>query len=224
MTLLNRAPKLPNSEAGKVREIDRISTALQSNGYPQIVTADIIRKKSLTPPTPSPEELVGMFFSWADPTISQSFAVLPYIKGITEPLSRILKSHDIRVTNEPIKTLLQEFPVPKFRPRVDDLCNVVYKIPYGSCPWSYIGETKRSFSTRRKEHIRNTRQCAKGSNLAKHAWTFDHTIDFNNAEIIDKGNSRIRKTLESWHTAKTVEADNNSCPLPGQYNILLNKR
>jgi len=164
-----------------------------------------------------------MFFSWADPTNSQSFAVLHYIKGITEPLSRILKSHDIRVTNKPIKTLQQEFPVPKFRPRVDDQCNVVHKIPCVSCPWSYIGETKRSFSTRRKEHIRNTKQCAKGSNVAKHAWTFDHTIDFNNAEIIDKGNSRIRKTLESWHTAKTVEADDNSCPLAGQYNILLNK-
>ncbi|KAL9977305.1 hypothetical protein ACROYT_G014695 [Oculina patagonica] len=140
----------------------------------------------------------------------QSFAVLPYIKGITEPLTRILKSHDIRVTNKPIKTLQQEFPVPKFRPQVDDQCDVVYKIPCASCPWRYIGETKRSFSTRQKEHIRNTKQCAKGSNVAKHAWTLDHAIDFENAEIIDKGNNRIRKTLESWHTAKTVEADNNS--------------
>jgi len=164
-----------------------------------------------------------MFFSWADPTNSQSFTVLPYIKGITEPLSRILKSHDIRVTNKPIKTLQQEFPVPKFWPRIDDQCNVVYKIPCGFCPWCYIGETKRSFSTRRKEHIGNTKQCAKSSNVAKHVWTFDHTIDFNNAEIIEKGNSRIRKTLESWHRAKTVKANNNSCPLPGQYNILLQK-
>ena len=56
-TLLHRALKLPNSEAGKAREIDRITTALQSNGYPQRVTADIIRKKSSTPPTPSPEVL-----------------------------------------------------------------------------------------------------------------------------------------------------------------------
>jgi len=127
------------------------------------------------------------------------------------------------VTNKPIKTLQQEFPVPKFRPRADDQCNVVYKIPCGSCPSSYIGETKRSLSTRRKERIRNTKQCTKGSNVAKHAWTLDHTIDFNNAEIIDKGNDRIRKTLESWHTAKTAEADNISCSLPGQYNILLNK-
>ena len=77
-----------------------------------------------------------------------------------------------------------------------------------------------------EKNIRNTKQCAKGSTIAKHAWTFDHTIDFNNAGIIDKGNCRFRKTLESWHTAKTaetVEADNNSCPLPGQCNILLNK-
>ncbi|XP_078377838.1 uncharacterized protein LOC144660988, partial [Oculina patagonica] len=95
-TLLHRALKLPNSESRKAREIDRISIALQSNGYPPKVTADIIRKKSSNPPTPSPEELVGMFFSWADPMNSQSFAVLPYIKGITEPLTRILKSHDIR--------------------------------------------------------------------------------------------------------------------------------
>ena len=49
-----------------------------------------------------------------------------------------------------------------------------------------------------------------------------HTINFNNAEIIDKGSSRIRKMLESWHIAKMVEADNNLFPLLGQYNILLN--
>ena len=40
-------------------------------------------------------------------------------------------------------------------------------------PWNYIGQIKRSFSTRKKEHIRNTKQC-KGSNVAKHASTFDH--------------------------------------------------
>ena len=71
--------------------------------------------------------------------------------------------------------------------------------------------------------MRNIKQCTKGFNAAKHAWTLDHTINFNNAEIVYKGNNRIRKTLESWHTAKTAEADNSSCPLPGQYNILLNK-
>ena len=51
----------------------------------------------------------------------------------------------------------------------------------------------------------------------------DHTIDFTGAKIIDTANNRTRKTLESWHTAKTAKADSNSCPLPKQYSILLKK-
>ena len=42
-------------------------------------------------------------------------------------------------------------------------------------------------------------------------------------DLIDKGSSRIRKTLESWLTASIDHADNNSRPLPNQYSILLKK-
>ena len=53
-----------------------------------------------------------------------------------------------------------------------------------------------------------------GSNISVHAWRNNHSIEFNNARVIDKGNFRIRKTFESWHTANTNEADKNSKPLP----------
>jgi len=46
--------------------------------------------------------------------------------------------------------------------------------------------------------------------------------DFKNASITDKGNYRVRKFLESWHTMITPNADNNSYPcypLLGQYSI-----
>ena len=39
--------------------------------------------------------------------------------------------------------------------------------------------------------------------FANHAWQNNHSIDFDNVCVIDKGNYRVRKTLESWHTAKT---------------------
>jgi len=61
---------------------------------------------------------------------------------------------------------------------------------------------------------------AKGSKIANHALSHEHSIDFNNASLVDKGSFRIRKTLESWHTMVTPNTINNSCPLPGQYNIL----
>ena len=122
---------------------------------------------------------------------------------------------------KPLKTLQQEFPSPKFRQPSDFQCNVVYKIPCKDCPWNYIGETGRCFQTRKKEHQRNLKNYSSGSNVANHAWQNNHSIDFDNACVIDKGNYRVRKTLESWHTAKTVDADNNSKPLPRQYSILL---
>ena len=100
---------------------------------------------------------------------------------------------------------------------------MVYRIPCQSSPWSYIGETGRSLKTRKSEHVRNVKNHKTGSNVAKHAWTYDHRIDFENAEVIDKGNFRTRKTLKSWHTALTTDADNNSCPLPGQYTVLIKK-
>ena len=86
-----------------------------------------------------------------------------------------------------------------------------------------IGETGRAFNTRKKEHLKNTKTAAKGSRIANHAWSNNHAIDFENASVIDKGTFRTRKTLEAWNTTVTPNADNNSCPLPGQYSILFNK-
>ena len=70
-------------------------------------------------------------------------------------------------------------------------------------------------------NIRNIKSLKTGSNIAAHAWRYNHHIDFQNAKVIHKGMFRIRKTLESWHTANTDEADNNSKPLPKRYSILL---
>jgi len=83
--------------------------------------------------------------------------------------------------------------------------------------------TGRAFNTRKKEHLRNTKTAAKGSRIANHAWSNNHAIDFENASIIGKGTFRTRKTLRAWHTKMTPNADNNSCLLPGQYSILVNK-
>jgi len=81
----------------------------------------------------------------------------------------------------------------------------------------------RSFQHQKKKHFRNVKTAAKASRIANHAWSHNHAIDFENASIIDRGGFRTRRTLEAWHTKLTPNADNNSCPLPGQYSILFNK-
>ena len=74
-----------------------------------------------------------------------------------------------------------------------------------------------------KKNMRNVKSYTRGSNISKHVWSSNHSIDFKNPQVIDKGSSRILKTLESWHTASIDHADNNSRPLPNQYSILLKK-
>ncbi|CAB4012597.1 Hypothetical predicted protein, partial [Paramuricea clavata] len=46
-------------------------------------------------------------------TVSSSYVVLPYIKGVTETITRTLQREKIRVSFQPTRTLQQEFPKPK---------------------------------------------------------------------------------------------------------------
>ena len=101
-----------------------------------------------------------MFFKMVEPTESRkSFASLPYIKGVAEPLTRILKKHDVTVVNKPFTTLQQQFPAPKFRSSMESQTNVVYKIPCTNCSWCYIGETGVAFNTRKKETLEEHQNC-----------------------------------------------------------------
>ena len=182
------------------------------------------RRARKTEFVPLPEELVRMFFDNVEPKNNSSYAVLPYINGLTEPLKRLVKRHDIRTTTKTLRTLEQDFPSPKDKPIPEKQTNVVYKINCADCFWSYIGETGRAFETRKKEHKRNVEQFKSGSHIPKHAWTHDHKINFDDCKIVDdKATYRHRTTLESWHTATTLNSDNNAQHLPEQYRFLLKK-
>ena len=126
-----------------------VHAALESNGYPSKFIRNIHVKRTRSSTTNvSPEELVGMFFKMVEPTESRkSFASLPYIKGVIEPLTRVLKKQDVTVLNKPFTTLQQQFPAPKFRPSMESQTNVVYKIPCTNCLWCYIGETGRALAS-----------------------------------------------------------------------------
>ena len=74
-----------------------------------------------------------------------------------------------------------------------------------------------------EEEVQTYKECETKQERVERRKTRDHIIDFANAKVIDKGNYKNLKTLESWHIAITDEADNNSNTLPAQYAILLRK-
>ena len=105
-TLLFGAFSLPSSHEGKTQEINYVRAALEANGYPSAVTSSILNKKPPLLTVPPPEELVSMFFKWAEPSDTyKGFACLPYISCLTEHLRRLLRNKEIRVVNKQLKTL-----------------------------------------------------------------------------------------------------------------------
>ena len=66
-TLIHRALKLSNTEEGKTNELKHVTDALRANGYPLTTLNNIIKDMQSAHTSPSPEELVGMFFKNVDP-------------------------------------------------------------------------------------------------------------------------------------------------------------
>ena len=91
---------------------------------------------------PSPEELVGQFFKRFDEKPS-GYVTLPYVRGITDALRRILLKQNIKVTTRPLNTQQRIFPSPKHQVPPEQRTNVIYNIPCSDCPSSYVGETGR---------------------------------------------------------------------------------
>ena len=80
--------------------------------------------------------------------------------------------------------------------------NIVYKIPCADCNAVYIGESKRSFDQRSKEHVRAVKNGDVDKNeIADHSWKLDHKFDWENKIIIDREqNWRVRKIKETIHS------------------------
>jgi len=81
---------------------------------------------------------------------------LPYSADLGETLKRILERHRIRTIFKLRMKLSNVLVSGKDDVPASKRRGVVYEIPCGNCERRYIGETKRSLSTRLNEHHRDT--------------------------------------------------------------------
>ena len=78
-------------------------------------------------------------------------ATVPYIRGTSETIARILKPYNIRVAHKPITTLRRLLTNVKDKDKPEDRQGAVYKIKCCDCQASYIRELKmETFSGRRQ--------------------------------------------------------------------------
>ena len=82
-TLLDRAEKIPSTNRGKRKEKQHVIKVLMNNDYPlQFINTNNTANEVTTP-----------------------FVVLPYVKGVTERVSKVLRHNGVKVGFKPLSTL-----------------------------------------------------------------------------------------------------------------------
>ena len=146
-SLTNRATNIPTTSDHRAKESKQVTLALLANGYPKrfIINSSQPKRSSQQSVAAAPED-------------KKSFCVLPYVQGTTEPIKRVLNNYNVKVALKPHQTIGNLFPKPKDPVPKDQTRSVIHSIPCNDCEKLYIGETKRKFNTRLREHQTKTSQ------------------------------------------------------------------
>ena len=150
----------------------------------------------------------------------KGFSTIPYVKGVSEPISRILRSAGLKVAMKPHMTMKQLLGTPKDKDVLLDKAGVVYQIGCKDCDASYVGQTGRHLRERLKEH--NT-ALEKGnivnSGVAEHAYEAHHNIDMANVRVLDTESNQsrrlVREALRIRHLDPAMNRDRGiELPVP----------
>ena len=147
---------------------------------------------------------------------------IPYIKGTSETISRILQPYNIRVAHKPTTTLRQLLTNVKGKDAPNNRQGAVYKIKCSDCQASYIGDTGRNLNTRLTEHKRATKNGDANNHIAVHHQLTNHNIDWDSAHCLTYSTNYFQRlTLESWHTNLEQTPLNRCQQLPAPYKRLI---
>ena len=135
-SLPNRADNIPTSTSGKRKERKHVFNVLMDNGYPKQFLKQCDKHRRL-------KEKQGPLDTDNSAVSQTKFITLPYIKGVSEQISRTLKRENLNVSYKPIDTLHKHFPKPKDRIDRDQTRSVVYSIDCQDCDFVYVGQTDR---------------------------------------------------------------------------------
>ena len=142
---------------------------------------------------------------------------------VSEAIRRILAPLGVKTSFQPTNTLKNMLVHPKDPMPTEKKSGVVYRIPCGSCPQTYIGQTGRPLEQRLKEHKKAVRdENIITSALAEHVQKTGHPIEWTQTEVVHTCNRTVKRCLlESWAIQKEPSPLNREIgTLPTTYRTL----
>ena len=134
---------------------------------------------------------------------------LPYIGGVTEPISRLIRKTGVAAYAKPHTTIRSILVAPKDKDNPQNKCGVEYQLTCHDCEASYIGETERALKQRLKEHKKDS------SPVGHHMGYKKHKVDSQNIRIIDRDSRWFQRGFREQSRSPTLNRDrgrNNLSP------------
>ena len=146
---------------------------------------------------------------------------LPYIGGVTEPISCLIRKTGVATHAKPHTTARSILVAlwPNYKDHPQDKCGVVYQLTCQDCEASYIGKTERAVKQRLKEHL-------KDSSPVGHRMGYNkHKVGSQNIRIVDR-DSRwfqrgVREAIQIRSRSPTLNRDRGRHNLPSVYNTIV---
>ena len=161
---MSKAETLSSSGVSRAQEEEHVQQSLQKNHLHHDETS-----------VPRNEEQTA-----------QASVTIPYIHGLSQSICRVLSPLATKVTFRPFCSLKQELVHPKDPVPEKQRKGVVYSIPCGECPRTYIGQTGRTLDHHLAEHRRALKNGdVSASAIVEHMFPAGHQVDLMKATVID---------------------------------------
>ncbi len=192
-TLKHRVNPIITEEEDKEEEIKHIKKVLRIVDYSKWVWQAPGRKKLHPHP------------NYRNHTRPKGHVTIPYVQGITEPISRFIRKAGVTAHTKP-HTTISKLLAPEGK------CGVIYHLTCQDCYAQYVGETERALKHRLKEHSRDS------SPVGHHMGFHQHKLDTDNIKILDR-ESRwfqrgVREALQIRSRSPSLNRDRGRHQLP----------
>ena len=100
---------------------------------------------------------------------------------------------------------------------------IIYRISCKYCTSFYTEEPSRTGLLRIQDHKRNYKDGELKSELLFHALDTDHTLDFENIDVLASRITNLSKQLclECWHTGSQSQPLYEAKPIPAEYKVFM---
>ena len=151
--LLSRMKYVTLDDDSRGKEEQRVYDDLLRNDYPRSFVRRVHRKMKKAMPKDDAEQ------GNEQPPVKspESTCCIPYVQGVSEAVSRILRPLDIRTVGRANKVKWSLMKGAKDVLPREQQPGAIYALGCQGCPGVYIGETKRTAKQRTKEHRMHTR-------------------------------------------------------------------